>query len=275
MDRYAVVGNPIAHSKSPAIHRLFAEQTGEAMEYNKILVAPNAFAEEASAFFALGGQGLNVTVPFKEAAYRFADDLTERGRLAEAINTLALQPDGSILGDNTDGAGFMLDLQRLNWPVAGKRILILGAGGAVRGILHPLLQSQPANVVIANRTLAKAEALAAAFRNYGDITAVGFDALNTAFDLIVNGTSSSLSGEIPPLSASCIGPQTCVYDLMYASELTPFLRWAKDNGALAVSDGLGMLVGQAAEAFALWRGRSPDMGAVLDALRNESVANAD
>ena len=273
MDRYAVVGNPIAHSKSPAIHGMFAEQTGEPMVYDKLLASPESFAEEATAFFALGGKGLNVTVPFKEEAYLYADALTDRGRVAKAINTLVLQPDGSILGDNTDGAGFMCDLKRLGWSVEGKRVLVLGAGGAVRGILHPMFQSRPAEVVIVNRTDWRAENLATAFEPYGEVRGGGFDAVgDTCYDLVINGTSSSLSGDIPPVPTSAFSAQTCVYDLMYAKELTAFLAWAQELGVHEVADGLGMLVGQAAEAFRVWRGKVPDINAVLEALREVEKA---
>lgn len=268
MDRYAVVGNPIAHSKSPAIHRIFATQTGEPIQYDTQLAEPASFAEDVTAFFALGGKGMNVTVPFKEEAYLYADALTERGRLAKAINTLVLQADGSILGDNTDGAGFICDLLRLGWDVDGKRVLILGAGGAVRGIMHPLLQSRPAEVVIANRTEYRAENLALAFEPYGEVRGCGYDAIGGgAFDIVINGTSSSLNGEVPPVTPTVFASHTCVYDLMYANEPTAFLEWARSLGVQDTADGLGMLVGQAAEAFRVWRGKMPDMNAALEALR--------
>ncbi len=267
MDQYAVVGNPIAHSKSPDIHYQFALQTGEILEYHKILVAKEAFREEATAFFALGGRGLNVTVPFKETAFRFSDHLTERAQLAEAVNTLVYQSDGTILGDNTDGAGLMMDLARLQWPLAGARVLVLGAGGAVRGILQPLLAANPSAVVIANRTEAKAQALAKTFEPYGEVQGLGFAGIEGAFDVVINGSSASLAGEMPPISTQVVTNTTRVYDLMYAAEPTVFMRWALEARAADTSDGLGMLVGQAAEAFYLWRGKRPDIVPVLTWLR--------
>lgn len=268
MDAYAVVGNPIAHSKSPIIHRLFAEQTGQDLSYEKILAAPNAFAEELCTFFALDGKGLNVTVPFKEQAGKFADELTERARLAGAVNTLQMRADGTVLGDNTDGAGLVYDLQRLGWTLSGKRLLVLGAGGAVRGVLLPLLGQNPAELVVANRTESKASALAAMFADHGPIRACGFDALQAqAFDVIINGTSASIGGERPPISEATIGPETRVYDMMYGKDPSPFLQWAQAQGAAEIADGLGMLVGQAAESFYLWRGIKPEAGRVLEALR--------
>lgn len=266
MDRYAVVGNPIAHSKSPVIHQLFAEQTRQLLTYEKILVELAAFDEEISAFFALGGKGLNVTVPFKEQAFGFADVLTDRARLAGAVNTLALQSDGSVVGDNTDGAGLVADLRRLGWELAEQRILILGAGGAVRGIVGPLLEHQPHSVVIANRTLAKADTIAQAFPA-GAITTSGYAELAGRFDMVINGTSASLTGELPPLSQGLMDGDTAAYDLMYSAKPTAFLCWAEEQGAGRRSDGLGMLVEQAAEAFYVWRGVRPDTAPVVAELR--------
>ncbi len=268
MDQYAVVGNPIAHSKSPEIHRLFAEQTGHQLEYSKMLVAKAHFVEEVSAFFALGGKGLNVTVPFKEEAYRFADQLSSRATLAGAVNTLAVNESGNILGDTTDGAGLVADLQRLHWPIAGARILVLGAGGAVRGVLQPLLEQQPAEITICNRTEQKAHQLAEVFGHLGVIQGSGFQQLEgSTFDFIINGTAASLAGELPPLADSLIDSKTRVYDMMYAAEATPFIAWAQARGAQACSDGLGMLVGQAAESFWLWRRVRPELAPVLANLR--------
>jgi shikimate dehydrogenase len=267
MDRYAVVGNPIAHSKSPDIHRWFAEQTGQALTYEKILVELTAFDEEVSSFFALGGKGLNVTVPFKEQAFRFADLLTDRARLAGAVNTLALQNDGTVLGDNTDGAGLAADLLAQDWPLAGQRILVLGAGGAVRGIVGPLLEQKPASLLIANRTLEKAVAIAEAFP-LGAVSVSGYAELQGSFDLIINGTSASLTNELPPLPSGLVGADTAAYDLMYGAEPTAFLRWAAEQGAVRRADGLGMLVEQAAEAFYLWRGVRPDSAPVVEKLRH-------
>lgn len=269
VDRYAVVGNPIAHSKSPAIHGMFAQHTGEPIEYAKVLIEKGHFEKDVAAFFAGGGKGLNVTVPFKGEAYRYADQLTERGRLAGAINTLALQADGSILGDNTDGAGFIKDLNRLGWRICGGSVLILGAGGAAMGLLHPLLLAGPTRVVIANRTASKAQHLAATHAEFGNVSGCGYEGVGAApFDLVINATASSLQGELPAVSASILASHSCVYDLMYADQPTVFLRWAKQQGAAEVADGLGMLVGQAAEAFRVWRNVSPPMQPILKALRN-------
>lgn len=268
MDRYAVVGNPIAHSKSPQIHSLFAEQTAQAISYGKILVQPNDFAEEVSGFFALGGRGLNVTVPFKEDAYHYADQLTERARHAGAVNTLAQQEDGHVLGDNTDGAGLVADMLDQSWTLAGQRLLLLGAGGAVRGVLQPLLAEQPAQLVIANRTEAKAQQLAERFADCGPVSASSYQALaGQQFDVIINGTSASLQGALPPLPDGLLASGGRAYDMMYAPELTPFLLWARDQGAEALSDGLGMLVRQAAESFFLWREVRPDPAQVMAVLR--------
>lgn len=270
MDQYVVFGNPIGHSKSPLIHRLFAQQTGQQLEYNTLLAPLDDFAGAARDFFAQG-RGANVTVPFKEDAYRLCDSLTERAQRAGAVNTLSKQADGRLLGDNTDGAGLVRDLTvNAGVSLKGKRILLLGAGGAVRGALEPLLAQQPASVVIANRTVEKAERLAELFADLGPVSASGFDWLQESVDLIINATSASLSGELPPIASSLIEPgQTVCYDMMYAKEPTPFCRWASDHGATLVLDGLGMLAEQAAEAFYLWRGVRPDSAPVLAELRRQ------
>ena len=270
MDRYGVFGNPIGHSKSPLIHRLFAEQTDQALSYEPLLAPLDDFIGFARAFFA-EGRGGNVTVPFKEEAYRLADELSERARRAGAVNTLKKLDDGRLLGDNTDGAGLVRDLTinaALN--LANARILLLGAGGAVRGVLEPLLACQPRALVIANRTVAKAEQLAQEFAELGPVAASGFDWLSEPVDLIINGTSASLAGELPPLDPSLIQPgHTVCYDMMYAKEPTAFNRWASEHGAARCIDGLGMLVEQAAEAFFLWRGVRPDSAPVLAELRRQ------
>ncbi|RXU66397.1 shikimate dehydrogenase [Pseudomonas protegens] len=270
MDQYVVFGNPIGHSKSPLIHRLFAQQTGQQLEYNTLLAPLDDFAGAARDFFAQG-RGANVTVPFKEDAYRLCDSLTERAQRAGAVNTLSKQADGRLLGDNTDGAGLVRDLTvNAGVSLKGKRILLLGAGGAVRGALEPLLAQQPASVVIANRTVEKAELLAELFADLGPVSASGFDWLEESVDLIINATSASLSGELPPIASSLIEPgQTVCYDMMYAKEPTPFCRWASEHGAALVLDGLGMLAEQAAEAFYLWRGVRPDSAPVLAELRRQ------
>ncbi|MBU4626849.1 shikimate dehydrogenase [Pseudomonas sp. BF61] len=274
MDRYVVFGNPIGHSKSPLIHHLFAEQTGEALDYNTLLAPLEDFTGCAREFF-LQGRGANVTVPFKEEAYRLANALTERAQRAGAVNTLSKLADGSLLGDNTDGAGLVRDLTvNAGLSLAGKRILLLGAGGAVRGALEPLLAQQPASLVIANRTVEKAERLAELFDDLGPVSASGFDWLSEPVDLIINATSASLSGDVPPIAGSLVEPgKTFCYDMMYAKEPTAFCQWATEHGAAVAMDGLGMLVEQAAEAFYLWRGVRPDSAPVLAELRKQLAAN--
>lgn len=268
MDRYGVFGNPIGHSKSPLIHRLFAAQTGQDLSYEALLAPLDDFPGFARAFFETG-KGGNVTVPFKEQAYQLVDQLSERARRAGAVNTLHKLDDGRLLGDNTDGAGLVRDLTvNAGLDLAGKRILLLGAGGAVRGVLEPLLAHNPQALVIANRTVEKAEQLAREFADLGPVAASGFDWLSEPVDLIVNGTSASLAGERPPLDASLIQPgHTVCYDMMYGKEPTAFNRWAAEQGAARCIDGLGMLVEQAAEAFCLWRGVRPDSAPVLAELR--------
>ncbi|MGN0923606.1 shikimate dehydrogenase [Ectopseudomonas mendocina] len=270
MDRYCVFGNPIGHSKSPLIHRLFAEQTGQVLDYQARLAPLDDFTGNARAFFA-DGLGGNVTVPFKEEAFRLCDALTERARRAGAVNTLKKLEDGRLLGDNTDGAGLTRDLQdNASFSLAGKRVLLLGAGGAVRGVLEPFLAQKPAVLVIANRTVAKAEQLVREFADLGPLVAAGFDWIDAPVDLIVNGTSASLGGELPPIAPSLIQPgHTVCYDMMYSREETAFNRWAAECGAARCLDGLGMLVEQAAEAFELWRGVRPDTAPVLAELRRQ------
>lgn len=269
-DLYAVVGNPIAHSKSPRIHAAFAEQNQQDLLYKAELIPLGEFDKKVSNFFNHGGRGLNVTVPFKEDAYRFANAHTERAKRAQAVNTLKIMPDGSILADNTDGAGLVRDLTvNHNVTLTGKRILLLGAGGAVRGVLQPLLSEQPAEIVIANRTVSKAEALAQDFADAGKVTASGFETVEGAFDVIINGTSASLSGELPPLPLSIFKADSVTYDMMYGAGRTVFNQWAFDNGVQTTIDGLGMLVEQAAEAFFVWRGVRPNTEEVMDMLRRE------
>jgi shikimate dehydrogenase len=274
-DQYVVFGNPIAHSKSPLIHALFAEQTGESLNYQTSLAPLDGFTAFARHFFETG-RGANVTVPFKEEAYRMADQLTERGRRAGAVNTLARQPDGTLLGDNTDGAGLVRDL-KVNHGITlkDKRILLLGAGGAVRGVLEPLLAEEPQALVVANRTVEKAEKLAQEFAELGPILAAGYDWLEEPVDIIINATSASLSGELPPIAPSLIQPgETFCYDMMYAKEPTAFCRWATEHKAGKAVDGLGMLVEQAGEAFYLWRGVRPDSKPVLAELRRLMAQSA-
>lgn len=269
-DKYAVFGNPIAHSKSPDIHRQFAEQTGQDLSYSKQLVAEDGFEAAANEFFASGGKGLNITVPFKQDAYAYVARTTPRARRAGAVNTLSLEADGTILGDTTDGVGLVSDIvNNLGWEIRHKRVLVLGAGGAVRGVLEPLLEQQPQHIVIANRTVDKALQLSKGFAEFGYLLGCGFDMLGEQqFDLIINGTSAGLQGELPPLPDSLIDANgtTACYDMLYGAEPTPFIQWAAQRGA-QVSDGLGMLVGQAAESFALWRGVRPETAPVIANLR--------
>ena len=273
-DHYAVFGDPIKHSKSPRIHSLFAQQTQQDLDYVAQQVPAETFVTVANDFFANGGKGLNCTVPLKELAWQYADQLTERARLAKAVNTLVKQADGSILGDNTDGIGLVNDLiSNHQIQLAGKRILILGAGGATRGIILPLLDCQPAQISIANRTVSKAEALVADFAAQGRLTALGFEALaGQQFDLVLNATSASLSDQLPPLPADLLAANACCYDLAYGNLPTTFVKWALAHGAAQSLDGLGMLVEQAAEAFFIWRGVRPattDVIALLDAERQK------
>jgi shikimate dehydrogenase len=270
---YAVVGHPISHSKSPRIHSLFASQTGEPVEYTAIQAPLDDFAGTVAHFFQSGGKGLNVTVPFKEQAWSLADARTFRALKAGAANTLYQDQDRALVADNTDGVGLVRDLTN-NHGVTLKdtRVLVLGAGGAVRGVLGPLLAQQPAALTIANRTLAKAEALVELFADeIADtrLDASGFEAVSGPFDVIINGTSASLQGDLPPVSGEIIGPDTVVYDMMYSLQTTTFNQWALDHGATRVFDGLGMLVEQAAESFYVWRGVRPDTAAVIDELRTD------
>jgi shikimate dehydrogenase len=262
-DRYAVIGHPVAHSKSPRIHALFAAQTGQNMRYEALLAPLGGFVATVHKFIAGGGRGANVTVPFKEEAFRLATRLSERARAAGAVNTLTFAGT-EILGDNTDGAGLVRDLKRnLGVDIAGKRVLLLGAGGAARGVVLPLLAEQPGQLVIANRTAEKALALASAFPT---CTGCGLDALDRhVFDLVINATSAGLTGGVPPRLTFTFAPGAFAYDMVYGRE-TDFLRQALAVGAV-VADGLGMLVEQAAEAFLVWRGVLPETTPVLTELR--------
>jgi shikimate dehydrogenase len=269
VDEYGVFGHPVVHSLSPFIHGVFARDTGQQMTYRAYDVAPEEFGERAHGFFAEGGRGLNITLPHKVAAVEVAQELTARAAHAAAVNTLARQDDG-ILGDNTDGVGLVHDLcDNLGLIVTQRRLLVLGAGGATRGVLAPLLGLEPAIVVIANRTPERAEALAAAFADLGITQGVGFAYVgDTPFDLIINATSASLSGDIPPIPAGAIGPQTVCYDLAYGRSAMAFVRWAQQSGCRLAVQGLGMLVEQAAESFRLWRGVRPQTAQVIAVLKD-------
>lgn len=267
--KYAVMGNPINHSKSPQIHTAFARQTGQKIEYTAIQVDFGGFDQAVSHFQAHGGKGLNITVPFKLEAYQLADSLTGRAQLAGAVNTLMFQDDGRVLGDNTDGVGLVNDIiEHLHWPIKGQRVLILGAGGAARGVLGPLLEQIPASLMIANRTLATAQSLADDFADLGRIETGGYDSLDDRhFDLLINATAASLQGEVPPLPDELLSSTAHCYDLMYASRPTAFMQWASQHQAAHIADGLGMLVGQAAESFFVWRGVKPEVAPVIKAVR--------
>lgn len=268
MDRYAVVGNPIKHSKSPQIHKAFADQTDQELTYVALLAEIDEFQQAVKSFQREGGKGMNITVPFKQQAYDFADELSERAELAKAVNTYIFQKNGSIRGDNTDGVGLVRDIiNNHDGRIADKRILVIGAGGAVRGVLGPLLAENPRQLVIANRTLEKAQALADDFAPYGDIEACAFNRLQGHFDWIINGTAASLQGEVPPIPEAIIDANTYCYDMMYGKNVTPFNQWALDYGAKAVYDGFGMLVEQAAESFRLWRGVMPSTRMLVKELR--------
>ncbi|MBL0142287.1 MAG: shikimate dehydrogenase [Betaproteobacteria bacterium] len=266
MDRYVVIGNPVAHSLSPEIHARFARETGAVMTYERLLVEPGDFPRAAREFFASGGRGANVTLPFKVDAFAFAGERTARAEAAGAVNTLARR-DATVLGDNTDGAGLARDLVvNLGLALAGMRILVLGAGGAARGIMAPLLALSPVVLVVANRTKERAREIADRFRHSGPVEGVGLEAIGGGYDLVVNATSTSTRGETLALPDGLFAPGAMAYDLAYGGAARPFLESARRAGA-RTSDGLGMLVEQAAESFHLWRGRSPDTAGVIASLR--------
>lgn len=269
MDRYAVIGNPVAHSRSPQIHAAFARAEGQDIEYGRLLTPLDGFAQAVASLRAGGGRGANVTVPFKEEAFRLSTTLSDRARAASAVNTLRFNATG-IFGDNTDGAGLVADLRmNLRVLIKGRRILLVGAGGAARGVLHPLLAELPSTMVIANRTVEKARALAGMAG--APVSACRFEDLHgTAFDVVINATSASLAGAVPPLPAGVISPGAMAYDMMYGRGDTPFMAWARAQGATQIADGLGMLVEQAAESFFIWRGVRPDTAPVLAMLRAAS-----
>ena len=268
IDRYAVMGYPVAHSRSPVIHRLFAAQTGENLQYELLEVAPDKLESAIKQFERTGGKGLNITLPHKSEVTRFVDNMSERASTAGAVNTLVFK-DKEIYGDNTDGVGLMRDLQtNLKIDLEGANVLILGAGGSTRGIISPLLDAKPDSIVIANRTMDKATTLAQIFSTQGPVTAVSFKNVRTPpeFDLIINATSAGVKGEAPPYPANVISKNTICYDLSYSMKNTPFSSWAKEHGAARSVMGWGMLVEQAAESFEIWRGVRPDTAQVLKQL---------
>lgn len=268
MDKYLVIGNPIAHSKSPDIHQMFAQQTAQNISYTKQLVALDGVNDAVTEFRQQGFSGVNVTAPFKEQVMRLCDELSDRASAAAAVNTLWFKPDGTLFGDNTDGPGLVLDILRHNVQLKGANVLVIGAGGATRGVILPLLEQSPKKLTIANRTKSKAESLVAEFNapnlDYAGLT----DLTGEEFDVVINATSAGLSASRPDIDDSVVSGAVC-YDMNYGKAITHFNQWASAQGARQVIDGLGMLVGQAAESFKLWREVSPDIEAVVVALRNK------
>ncbi|MBH0073574.1 shikimate dehydrogenase [Pseudoalteromonas sp. NZS127] len=273
MDKYAVFGNPIKHSKSPAIHKQFAISLGEQIDYRAILAPIDNFEKTVSNFFAQGGKGANITMPFKEQAFAMADELTPLAKIVGAVNTLKKQTDGTLLGDNTDGIGFVNDLLANNVSITGKRILIIGAGGAARGVVLPLLDHQPQEVVIVNRTAEKAQNLAKLFAQHGKVSGYGFNNLpENDYALIINSTSSSMNDELPALDQKHITNCEVAYDMFYSLQNTIFMNWvAQYNSNTKLLDGSGMLVGQAAQAYYVWRNKMPAILPVVNALKQGTL----
>ncbi|MGH8751587.1 MAG: shikimate dehydrogenase [Burkholderiales bacterium] len=270
--RYAVIGNPVAHSKSPEIHAAFARQTGQDMSYEAMLAPLDGFAAAVKDFINHGGRGMNVTLPFKEQAFQLAaPNVSVRAGAAGAVNTLSFD-EGAIAGDNTDGTGLIRDIQfnLLRATLTGLRILLLGAGGAARGVILPLLMFKPVLLTVANRTLSKAQALEQRFAQHGNIKASAYAALaGKQYDLVINATSASVAGALPPLPENIFAADALAYDLMYGQGLTPFLQFAQRQGAARLADGTGMLVEQAAESFYFWRGMRPDTAPVIARLKSK------
>jgi len=267
-DQYGVVGHPISHSWSPFIHGLFAKQTDQSLVYRLYDITPENFRAQVLEFFTRGGRGLNVTVPHKEAAAELANDLTTRADRAGAVNTLILSDDHSLLGDNTDGHGLVTDLTKnIGLNITNERLLILGAGGATRGVVEPLLSLGPTELVIANRTPERAVNLASLFSDLGAVRGCGFDHVgDDPFDLIINATAAGLSGSVPNVTPAVVASHTVCYDMSYSKTATPFVTWSVEQGCARAHKGWGMLVEQAAESFTLWRGVRPDTEPVLTAL---------
>ncbi len=270
-DSYAVIGNPIAHSLSPQIHTAFAQQTGQALTYRAILVEVGALEEAIKAFQSQGGKGLNITLPFKAEAWELVQQCSPRAQRARAVNTITLTEDGVLVGENTDGAGLIRDLlDNHGGQIAGQHVLLLGAGGAASGVVEALLAERPAFLVVVNRTPEKAIALATRFSQFGAIIGGGYPLLTEySFNLIINATASSLQGELPPLPRGILRPGGWIYDMMYGSKPTAFMKWGQSQGAARALDGLGMLIEQAAEAFLIWRGIRPQTDPLLAQLRRE------
>ena len=272
-DRYALVGHPVDHSRSPLIHQLFARQTGASLTYELIDALPEEFETAVRGFGAAGGRGLNVTLPHKEAAFALCTSHGPEASLAGAVNTISFSGQ-KLHGDNTDGIGFIRDLTiNHECAIADRRVLLLGAGGAARGIVGPILTEQPASLLVANRTLERAEALQRDFGSLGNMSVCRFDDLGDApaFDIVINATSAGLHGEQPPFPASLVNEGSFCYDLAYSLKPTPFVAWATINGAGSAVQGWGMLVEQAAESFAIWRGQRPDTRPILEKLLRLTV----
>ncbi len=271
-NKYAVIGNPIKHSKSPLIHNAFAEQEKVAIDYQCILADENKFAHSVNQFITEGGLGLNVTVPFKIAAYQLCQQLNEYAQAAGAVNTLSFNSKIGWIGANTDGIGLLTDLKNnQHLTLKNKNILILGAGGATRGVLLPLLQENPARILIANRTTAKADTLAKTFSAAGNIDSCGFENIDACeFDLIINATSASLDNQVPPVTDNIVGSETVCYDLAYSDKPTAFINWSNKLHAKKSIDGVGMLIEQAAESYYIWRGFRPNTKQVFNLLRPEN-----
>ncbi|RLV60888.1 shikimate dehydrogenase [Parashewanella curva] len=272
IDRYAVFGNPIKHSKSPFIHQQFAKQTGQELSYEKLLAPVDGFEDAVTIFFEQGGKGANVTVPFKEQAFVLCNQCSASAQLAKAVNTLWLDENGNLIGDNTDGLGLVADLERQFGDIAKKSIVILGAGGAVRGCIYPLLDKKVNRIVIANRTKVKATDLASEI-NEPNVKGMGLDDLSadTDCDILINATSSGVEGKVPYISNEFIHAQIKAYDMFYGSEKTAFIEWVEQRGITQSADGLGMLVGQAAESFTRWRNVKPQIEPVLLQLRKQML----
>jgi shikimate dehydrogenase len=271
-DKYCVIGNPIAQSRSPEIHPRFGAQTGQDIAYERCLAPLDGFAATVQGLVEAGYRGANVTVPFKLQACELATRLSERARAAGAVNTLAFR-DGEIFGDNTDGAGMVADIvKNAGVPLAGKRVLLLGAGGAARGAVLPILLEHPESIVIANRTRATADQLVAHFASHaerqGQVSACNFEDIATPFDVVINATSASMAATMPPVPAAAFCQGTLAFDMMYGNKPSPFMEFAAAHGA-TVRDGLGMLVEQAAEAFAVWRGVRPETATILEEMRTK------
>ena len=269
-DSYAVMGNPITHSKSPLIHSLFAQQTNQKLEYTAIHVDLGGFEQAVGNFNASGGKGLNITVPFKQEAFAVVTEISDRAKRAGAVNTIKFEGK-KIIGDNTDGVGLVNDLTKnLQIELKDKRVLLMGAGGAARGVIAPLLAEHPALLIIANRTPDKAVSLAKAFADLGCVQGCGYQLLEELqFDVVINATAASLQGEVPPLPDDMLAEHAVCYDMMYGAKPTAFMAWAAVHGAQTITDGLGMLVEQAAESFFIWRGVRPDTGPVIAAVREQ------